>query len=163
MFNTCIKSRLWGNKDQQNYFNYITDCRKSEFLNLLQIPQAEEHLISWVNKAMLDEADCSDWGFLCGIFFSFCLWVFVCLFACWLFFFFKSPSNVVLARKLLEMKGESLWEMWTSREFVHGECAGDQLFFFVDPHNLCASEFRMKFQTSNKEITALSDQIAKAV
>lgn len=36
-------------------------------------------------------------------------------------------------------------------------------YFFVDPHNLCASEFRMKFQTSNKEITALSDQIAKAV
>lgn len=108
MFNTCIKSRLWGNKDQQNYFNYITDCRKSEFLNLLQIPQAEEHLISWVNKAMLDEADCSDWGFLCGIFFSFCLWVFVCLFACWLFFFKISQQRCFGQKALRDEGRESL-------------------------------------------------------
>lgn len=39
-----LKADCEGTEISKNYFNYTTDCRKSEFFNLLQIPQAEEHL-----------------------------------------------------------------------------------------------------------------------
>lgn len=118
--------------------NFLTFCKFPRQKSILSVELIKQ---CWMKQTVLIGV------FFVGFFFFF-LSVGFCLFVCLLVvFFLKSPSNVVLARKLLEMKGESLWEMWTSREFVHGECAGDQLFFCGSTQPMC---LRVQDEISDK-------------
>lgn len=82
--------------------NFLTFCKFPRQKSILSVELIKQ---CWMKQTVLFGV------FFVGFFFHFlCGFLFVCLLVgC--FFFFKSPSNVVLARKLLEMKGESLWEM----------------------------------------------------